>query len=94
MGTYIQGLFNRHKAEQLIAKHNAVACSFPAWPAIPEDKVLISVVDNGAFDAALVVHTVDEYMYVFDAISTDARHRTFLLMDKEEARKMAHPKNF
>ena len=96
MGTYLQGLNNLNKAQQLIEKHGAVKCTMPSWTAIPEDKILISVVETGMFDAALVVADTDEYMYVFEAIKDydDTRHRCFLMMDKNEARKLAWPKNF
>jgi len=96
MGIYLQGLDNLNKALQLIDKHGAVKCTLPSWTAIPEDKILICVVENGPFDAALVVADTDEYMYVFEAIKDyeDTRRRTFLLMDKNKAREMAWPKNF
>jgi len=96
MGTYIQGLDNLNKASQLVENHGAVVCGLLMWTDIPKDKILISVVENGMFDAALVVADTNEYMYVFESIKDqdDPRPRCFLLMDKNKAREMAWPKNF
>lgn len=92
MGVYIQGLYNLVKAKQLMDKYGATpirALDIPRFADILEDKVLVSVVENGPFDAALVVVNLSEYLYVLEALFKDERPRQILMMDKKLAFEMS-----
>jgi hypothetical protein len=58
----------------------------PAWEDIPEDKVLIIVVENELFEAAGVAYDEREYAAMMHDSQVE-RPRKFVLMDKEIALK-------
>lgn len=65
----------------------------PPFYLIPEGLVLISVVNNGSFEAALVVDNEFDYSRVVGAINDgDPRPVRFFLIKREWVRQMAeHP---
>jgi hypothetical protein len=90
MGLYIQTEQPRGKAQQLVLAYNATP--LPSCPVdfgtIPEDKALICVVENGGFDAAALIPDARE-MDDFSVNDTTGRYRTWLLMDKPLAHRLA-----
>jgi hypothetical protein len=57
----------------------------PLWNQIPEDKIMIAVVENGVFDAALVCVDRNEHNFIKETIHKDDRPITLLLMDRKSA---------
>jgi len=90
MGYYIQAPSAHGKAEYLAAEHAADILGVPpaSYAAIPEDKALIAVVDNGLFEAAAYVHSEPEFT-AFSRLD-DPRPRTWLLMDKTTAQRLSN----
>jgi len=87
MGYYIQGPLHG-KAEILVDKHGGEIVDIPAsFEDIPEDKALICVMDNGAFEAAGLVYSTGEFEEF--TLSSDFRPKKFVLMDKETAWQMS-----
>jgi hypothetical protein len=94
MGYYIPGLQNKNKADQIISKWpDAILLgSAPSWDAVPSDKAIICVVDNGPFEAAGYAFSERE-LAVFNhhggrSINDDRRPRKWLLMDKPTVEKI------
>lgn len=87
MGYYIQGpTFG--KGEYLHEKYGAIEISAPprTLADINVDVSLICIVDNGAFEAALVVFSDRE---LYEVTRPDGRLRSWMLMDKDTAFKLA-----
>ena len=88
MGYYIEVPNKKDKAQQLVDLHGAsILAKCPTFEEIPRDKVLICVVANRAFDAALLVHDRGQYDYI--TTIPDPREKWWLLMDKALASKLA-----
>lgn len=88
MGYYIEGLQPRYKARQLAKMHGATEIPEPErFGAVPKDKALIMVVENGRFEAALFVWDAMEFGRIKTAASDHSRRS--LLMDLKEARKLS-----
>jgi hypothetical protein len=52
------------------------------WENIPDDKVFLIVINNGAFIALLVVDCKEEYEYIRKMLITDKRQTFVVLGDK------------
>jgi hypothetical protein len=90
MGFYMEVPEHNDKAEQLVRLHKGERRAFPpAWKDIPEDKFLVVVVDNVAFEAAGIA--VDEREYN-DFLRPDGRDRDYVLVPKEEVYKQHYLK--
>lgn len=88
MGYYIETPENQSKAKQLCELHSAETSPVPGSLAeIAEDKALICVISNGRFDAAALVYS-DRELRDFQEPG-DNRPRTWLLMDKALAHRLA-----
>ena len=87
MGYYIEVPKNTDKAGQLQKLYGAVVTPRPAALIdIPAGKRLICVVQNGFFDAAALCYDDREFQ---EFACPDERPRTWLLMDKAVADKLA-----
>lgn len=85
MGFYIEVSQTLDKANAMADQHEAV--TLDSRPdAIPDDKVLLCVVQNGSFDAIAVAYNNDE-ADAFDDPS-DGRPKTWMLLDKHIAREL------
>ena len=81
MGFYIQTPENVRKAEQLVQLYNARPIEPPKEFNPPKDMILVCVVCNGPFDAAVICYNERE----FEEFShLDERARSWLLMDKKK----------
>lgn len=82
MGYYIQTAVNKGKAQQLVDSYGAeiVPGEHLVFVAIPSDKALVCVVENGLFDAAAYCFSEQEYQAF---LYPDGRPRTWLLMDRK-----------
>ena len=88
MGYYIQTDKPTGKAQQLMEIPGTTTLPFmPQWSEIPADKALVCVVQNGPFDAAALAYSEKE-LEAF-SLPNDLRPKTWLLMDKENAHKLA-----
>ena len=82
MGYYIQVPMHHAKAGQLAHQHGAELLSrAPEFSQVPEDKLVICVVDNGAFEAAAIAYSEAE-LKAFKY--PDGRPKQWLLMDREK----------
>ncbi len=88
MGLYVtKKLSNLNKAHQLITKFNARVCAtIPPFYSVPPHLILISVVENGPYDAAGVIYDEIEYNTKINLI--DDRKRTWLLMRRDIVQKL------
>ena len=87
MNYYIQTTDPLGKAEYLANKHEAKLYPWPwAWEAIPADKALICVVEDGAFQAAVLCYSEQELR---SFAQEDGRRKVWVLMDKITAHKLA-----
>jgi len=88
MGRYIEvqgGLFD--KAQSIVNEYNGKICDQPMFLSdVPDDKALICVVKNPYFEAAGYAFNEREFLTFIDP--TDARPRTWLLMDKKKANEL------
>ncbi len=82
MGYYMEVPRHKGKAEQLERLHKGERIAFALlWEDIPDNKFLIIVIDNGAFEAAGIAVSSQER----DAlILFDGRRREYVLVPKEE----------
>lgn len=64
-----------------------VAQGEPDLNNVPEDDVLVCVMENPMFDAALIVNSEREFRAA--TYGADWRPKTWLYLSKDEARKMA-----
>ena len=87
MGFYIETPKNRNKADQLVILHGAVIVPKPVFDDVPQDKAVIVVVNNIAFDAAGLAYSEKEFLEFTDP--SDNRGKTFLLMDKKLAHRLS-----
>lgn len=67
--------------------HAEIVTELPLWDDIPEDKMLVVVVDNGHFEAVALMYDATEYKYLDNP--SDRRPRTYILIDKDVALKAA-----
>lgn len=81
MGFYIETPVNKGKAEYLVNNHGAVRLS-GYMPVAEAHEVLICVVDNGPFEAAGIMYSLNEVESFND--EQDRRPKEWLLMTKEE----------
>ena len=80
MGYYIEVPDNHGKAAQLVELHGGEIIPQPAnFGEIPEDKGLVIVVDNIAFEAAGFAFSEAEFKAFTDL--ADPRPRAFVLLD-------------
>lgn len=83
MGWYIEVDTNLGKVERLIKLYGADIIKKPqTLSSIPNDKALICVISNGAFEAAALCYDEDEFK---EFSEPDGRIKTWLLMDKQIA---------
>lgn len=88
MGYYIQTDHIREKGMYLVRHHGGQIIAKPEKLSdIPEGKALIVVVDNGPFEAAALAYNQDEFEAFIQP--SDHRPKTFVVMDKELAYKLA-----
>ena len=89
MGYYIQTDSTHNKAAYLVSKFGGRALpQAPAsFEAIPSDKALIVVVDNGMFEAAGLIYSPGEFA-AFTS-KDDLRPKQYVLLDKAVAYKEA-----
>lgn len=88
MGYYIEVPRPTEKARQIVELHGATHVHRPEKLSdIPADRALIVVVENGIFDAAALAYNQSE----LDAFTSpsDRRPKTFLMMEKNLAHKLA-----
>jgi hypothetical protein len=69
------------KSAWLAVALGATTLDEPTWPP-PEDKLLVCVVHNAHFEAALIVEDEDQFVEV---VVPDGRKREWLLVDSEAA---------
>lgn len=88
MGYYVnhETLGNTGKAQKLIDNFKAVEAQAPHFSAIPEDKALVCVVENGPFDAVALAFSEQEMK---EFMCLDGRKKTWLYMDKKLAHKLS-----
>lgn len=93
MGYYIQVPENKGKAQQLVDLHDATILPMrpEAFEDVPEGQALICVVDNGAFEAAALCYSREEFVAFTspDTTSGYQRPRTWVLMAKDLAHEVA-----
>lgn len=85
MGIYIETPLPRKKAEQIVNIYHGttILAHQPEQFAVPKDKMLICVVNNGIFDAAGLVYNEREFRGF--TVPADGRPKTWLLMDRKTA---------
>lgn len=92
MGFYLNSpeLGSTDKAIKLVRIYKAEPA--PSLPLeikeVPEGKALIVVIENGMFDAALLVPNQQELDYIKN-LSDDPRPRTYLLLPKDVAHELS-----
>ena len=87
MGYYIQTPQNLDKTSQLEKMYEAVVVLRPdSFEDIPENKALLCVVNNNIFEAVGFCYSKEEFE-VFKM--PDGRHRTWMLMDLNLAKKLS-----
>jgi hypothetical protein len=90
MGYYIEVPKNKNKAAQLVELYEAQIIPKPKkFSDVPEDKALICVVENTAFDAAGFCYNEREFKVFERDFSNPQRPRTWLLMDKVLTKKLS-----
>jgi uncharacterized protein (DUF1330 family) len=90
MGYYIQTGMNRHKAVYLVTEFGGSIIEQPrSLSEIPADKALIVVVENPSFDAAALAFDEREFQAFVQPDSGYQRTRTFVLLDRDLAYKLA-----
>jgi hypothetical protein len=93
MGYYLNGgrLGAKEKAATLVNVYDAKGIeTLPATMAdIPADKALVAVLENGPFDAALLVPDQDELDYLIREMPNDPRPYQYLYVPKSEAHALA-----
>lgn len=88
MGYYIQTNSHANKADYLVEKLGGQKVNKPAsFEAIPQDKALVIVVDNGLFEAAGLIYSADEFQSF--TLTSDTRYKQYVLLDKQVAYKEA-----
>jgi hypothetical protein len=91
MGYYIQTQENTGKAARICdswADTEIISSAPASYQDIPEGKALVVVVENQLFEAAGVVYNEQEFRAFTDTVH-DHRPRTYLLMDRALAFKLA-----
>lgn len=89
MCQYLNGrtLGAKHKVETLVTRYGAQEIDredLPLFASIPEDKVLVCVVENVLFDAAAVMYSQYEYdEWLYESMN-DLRPKPWLMMSKAE----------
>ncbi len=87
MGYYIETAFPTAKAMQIIADHSGRVIEKPSsFHAIPDDQLLICVVENGFFDAAAVCYNESEFEEF--GYHNDPRTKTWVLLKRETVLKL------
>ena len=85
MGYYIQGP-TVGKVKHIIEKFGALVIPQPSsFSAVPANKAIICVVENGFFDAAGFCY--NEREFVAFTLPSDNRPKTWLVMDRKTAEK-------
>jgi len=89
LGYYIQTPGQTHnKALSIAMNYDGEFIHKPnKFTDIPEGKALIVVVDNGAFEAAALAYSEQEFEEFTN--STDTRHKDYVLLDKPTAYRLA-----
>lgn len=88
MGIYIEVPQNQNKADQLRQMGAVLVPPTTKVFDIPDDKVLVCVVQNGPFDAAAVVLDEREWSH-WQETDYDPRPRSWLMMDIKLATKLS-----
>jgi hypothetical protein len=80
--------FEKEGAWEYAPAYRAEVVQLPLWEDIPEDKMLVVVVENMAFEAAALVTDATEYKQM-TGNAQDYRPRTYILIDKDVALRAA-----
>lgn len=88
MGIYVEVPRNQNKADQLRQMGAVLVPPTTKVSDIPDDKVLVCVVQNGPFDAAAVVLDEKEWKH-WQNTEDDPRPRTWLMVDIKLATKLS-----
>ena len=87
MGYYIETEFPTGKAMQLVGTNHGRVIEKPSsFHAIPDDQLLICVVENGFFDAAAVCYNEREFEEF--GYPEDTRTKTWVLLKRETVLKL------
>ena len=87
MGYYIECYMSTRKAVQIVDDYGGRIIEKPAsFHAIPDDQLLICVVENGFFDAAVVCYNEDEFEEF--GYPDDTRPKTWVLLKRETVLKL------
>ena len=90
MSWYIPTASNRHKAEQICARHGAMAVPAPkSFAEVPAQKRLVCVV-CGLFDVAVILDTEAEFRAALGD-RNDKRAKIWLLLDAAAADRLRVP---
>jgi hypothetical protein len=95
MGIYLNGgkLGKTQKAVELRAWYGAITIPEPEWEDVQgslylkcpwSKELIICVLENGLFDAAIVINSRDDYECCID--DKDQRRRTWLMVDREKVK--------
>jgi len=78
----------KHKGNTLIADAGAVPLFDPPekFTDVPDGKALVCIIDNGPFEAALLVHNENEFR---ESTRINSRATVWLIMDKKLAHELA-----
>ena len=89
MGYYVQTSKVFNKAEEIALKHDGIMshCGpVSSYDAIPKDKALIVVIDNGVFEAAGFCYCPEEFKAFTEP--GDNRPRKYVLIDRAVAERL------
>lgn len=90
MGYYIQTDGNRGKSNWIVENLDAIRVQkIPEWEELEPGLCLVTVINNGPFEAAHVSHDQAEYDYIVGSVWRDSRPREYLVMAKDEAFRLA-----
>ena len=92
MGRYIQTPEPKGKVAYLCREWDAQTIARPrtlTGMREGEGRALVVVVDNGPFEAAAYIYDEGEFQEFVVGRADDARHKTFLSMDREIAEELA-----
>lgn len=90
MGNYLndKNLGAKGKADSLVSLFGAgLIVGPPDFANVPPDSVLVCVMENAMFDAAMVITSERDFNRAQNA--TDLRPKKWLYLSKDKARKMA-----
>jgi hypothetical protein len=89
MGYYIETNGVKNKAEFIVKNYGGIRVTRPSnFNQIASDEALITVVDNGMFEAAALIYDEGEFDAFVNDFSDPRRHE-FVLMNKQKAYELA-----